>query len=91
MTPVIDQGVIDSLATVQAQLTTIQGQIASTPTPINSYSLYAVPVSSPTNTINLRVEHSASVGDLMVSGLLFLSILAVLLKYIFNGLRGVSL
>lgn len=88
--PVTDQGVIDSLATIQAQLSTIQGQIAATPTPSSSWSLYAVPVSSPTNTINLRVDHQASIGDLVVASFLFLALFISVLRILFNGLRGVS-
>lgn len=89
-TDVHDQGVIDSLATIQAQLSTIQGQIAATPTPNSSWSLYAVPVSSPTNTINLRVNHSADMGDLVISTFLFLLLVVFILRILFNGLRGVS-
>lgn len=89
-TDVHDQGVIDSLATIQAQLSTIQGQLAATPTPSASWSVYSVPVSSPTNTINLRVDHSASVGDLVVSSFLFLALFISVMRILFNGLRGVS-
>lgn len=85
-----DQAVVDSLATIQAQLTTLQTQVSSTPTPISSWSLYAVPVSSPTNTINLRIDHQASIGELMVTVFLFLGLFILILRILFNGLRGVS-
>lgn len=88
--PVLDQAVVDSLATIQAQLNALQIQGAATPTPAASWSLYAVPVSSPTNTINLRVNHSADVGDLMVSVFLFLGLFILVMRVLFNGLRGVS-
>lgn len=89
--PVLDQAVVDSLATVQAQLTGLQIQGAATPTPQFSSALYAISVSSPTNTINLQVQHTATIGDLVVSAFLLLAVLAVLLKYIFNGMRGIGL
>lgn len=85
-----DQAVVNSLATIQAQLNTLQIQVASTPTPSASWSVYAVPVTSPTNSINLRVDHQASVGDLMVSVFLFLALFIFILRILFNGLRGVS-
>lgn len=89
--PVLDQAVVDSLATIQAQLTTLQTQGSSTPTPQFSSSLYAVSVSSPTNTINLQVQHTATVGDLITQAFFLLAIMAMLLKYLFNGLRGIGL
>lgn len=86
-----DQAVVDSLATIQAQLTVLQTQGAATATPQFSSSLYAITVSSPTNTINLQVQHVATVGDLATSAFLLLAILTILIKYIFNGIRGIGL
>lgn len=88
--PVYDDALFNSLATVQAQLNTMTIQLAATPTPAASWSLYAVPVSSPTNTINLRVDHSASVGEIMVSVFLFLALFITIMRILFNGLRGLS-
>ncbi len=91
MTPVYDEVVHNDLATVQAQLVTVQAQLAATPTPAYSSSMYAVDVVSPTNLINLQVQHTATVGDFMVSAFLLMGVAAVVLKYIFNGLRGIGL
>lgn len=88
--PVYDDALFNQLATVQAQLGAISAQLASTPTPAASWSLYSVPVSSPTNTIDLRIDHSASVGDLVVGSFLFLALFISILRILFNGLRGVS-
>lgn len=91
MTPVYDEAVNNSLATVQAQLATIQAQLAATPTPGFSSSLYPVQVISPTNNIDLQVQHIVTTGDLFVSSLLVVVIMGLALKYLFNGIRGVSL
>lgn len=91
MQEVHDAEAIDMLATIQAQLTVLQTQGAATATPAFSSSMYAISVSSPTNTINLQVQHTATVGDLLTSAFFLLAVMAVLLKYIFNGMRGIGL
>lgn len=88
--PVYDDALFNSLATVQAQLNTINSSLLATPAPVFSSSIYAVPVSSPTNTIVLKVDHTVSVGELMVSVFLFLALCISILRILFNGLRGVS-